>query len=39
MFEAVRKYAVFSGRSSRKEYWLFHLGYVILQIVAMLIDR
>ena len=39
MFEAVRKYAVFRGRSSRKEYWFFDLGYVILQIVAMLIDR
>ena len=38
MFEAVRKYAVFSGRSSRKEYWLFFIGYGILSTVAALID-
>ena len=39
MFEAVKKYAVFSGRSRRKEYWLFFLLLTILNIVAMLIDR
>ena len=38
MFEAVKKYAVFSGRSRRKEYWLFMLFYMILNAVAMLID-
>jgi uncharacterized membrane protein YhaH (DUF805 family) len=32
-FEALTKYATFSGRSRRKEYWYFTLFYVILAIV------
>ena len=38
MFEAVKKYAVFSGRSRRKEYWLFLLLYFIAMVVAALVD-
>lgn len=36
--EALKKYAVFSGRSRRKEYWYFALFYVIISIVLVLID-
>ena len=34
MFEAIKKYAVFSGRARRKEYWLFILLYAILGFIA-----
>ena len=37
MFEAVKKYAVFSGRARRKEYWLFILLYMILAVIAQVI--
>ena len=33
MFEALKKYAVFSGRARRKEYWLFMLFVWIVYIV------
>ena len=36
--EALRKYAVFSGRSRRKEYWFFVLFVVIISIVLTSID-
>lgn len=36
--EALKKYAVFSGRSRRKEYWLFVLFNIIFSIVAALLD-
>jgi uncharacterized membrane protein YhaH (DUF805 family) len=36
--EALKKYAVFSGRSRRKEYWFFVLFVVIISIVLSLID-
>jgi uncharacterized membrane protein YhaH (DUF805 family) len=36
--EALRKYAVFSGRSRRKEYWYFVLFVVIISIVLGMID-
>jgi uncharacterized membrane protein YhaH (DUF805 family) len=36
--EALRKYAVFSGRSRRKEYWFFVLFVVIISIVLNIID-
>src|SRR5882757_3269465 len=29
-FEVLKKYAVFEGRSRRKEYWYFYLFYIIL---------
>jgi len=36
--EALKKYAVFSGRSRRKEYWYFALFNLIITIVLTLID-
>lgn len=34
----LKKYAVFSGRASRKEYWFFVLFNIIVAIVLMLLD-
>lgn len=36
---ALKKYAVFSGRARRKEYWYFALFYLIIYIVLSFIDR
>ena len=36
--EALKKYAVFSGRSRRAEYWYFVLFNIIVVIVLSLID-
>ncbi len=36
--EALKKYAVFSGRARRKEYWMFGLFYLIFAIVLGIID-
>ena len=36
--EALKKYAVFSGRSRRKEYWYFVLFNIIVSIVLGWID-
>ena len=36
--EALKKYAVFSGRSRRKEYWYFVLFNIIVAIVLAGID-
>ena len=38
MFEAFKKYAVFQGRATRSEYWLYNLVVGILSIVAMAAD-
>ena len=38
MFTALQKYAVFSGRAQRNEYWLFTLLYMIALIIATAID-
>lgn len=35
---ALKKYAVFSGRSRRSEYWYFALFYSIIYIALALID-
>lgn len=35
---ALRKYAVFSGRSRRREYWYFGLFYLILYVVLAMVD-
>jgi len=35
---AMRKYANFSGRSQRAEYWWFFLVYFLLMILAVFID-
>ena len=36
--EALKKYAVFSGRARRKEYWYFMLFNLIVSIVLAVID-
>jgi uncharacterized membrane protein YhaH (DUF805 family) len=36
--EVVRKYAVFSGRARRREYWFFVLIYTLISVVLMLLD-
>ena len=36
--EALKKYAVFSGRSRRKEYWYFALFVIIISTVLNIID-
>jgi uncharacterized membrane protein YhaH (DUF805 family) len=35
----LKKYAVFSGRARRKEFWMFVLFNIIFSIVATLLDR
>ncbi len=35
---APKKYAVFSGRSRRKEYWYFYLFYILFIFVLSFID-
>ena len=37
MFEPLRKYADFTGRARRSEYWLFWLFCLILEVVALVI--
>lgn len=37
-FEVLKKYAVFSGRARRKEYWYFVLFNIIVIIVLTFID-
>ena len=36
---AVRKYAVFSGRARRKEFWYFVLFYIIFSLVLGFVDQ
>ena len=36
--EVLKKYAVFSGRARRKEYWMFILFNIIITVVLALID-
>ncbi|HEX5129221.1 MAG TPA: DUF805 domain-containing protein [Usitatibacter sp.] len=35
---ALKKYAVFSGRARRKEFWMFVLFYFIFAVVAAVVD-
>ena len=37
--EAVKKYAVFGGRSRRKEFWYFTLFYTLIAIVFTIMRR
>jgi uncharacterized membrane protein YhaH (DUF805 family) len=37
--QVLKKYAVFSGRARRKEYWLFALFNMIFAVVAMIVDN
>ena len=34
----VKKYAVFSGRARRKEFWMYVLFYVIIAVVLCVVD-
>ena len=36
--EVLKKYAVFTGRARRKEYWMFVLFYLIIAFVLAIID-
>ncbi|MBE6071761.1 MAG: DUF805 domain-containing protein [Clostridium butyricum] len=36
--ESVKKYATFSGRARRKEYWMYVLFYIIFTVVASIVD-
>jgi uncharacterized membrane protein YhaH (DUF805 family) len=38
MLMPVKRYADFSGRSRRKEYWMFILGFVIAMIVVSILE-
>ena len=38
MLMPLRRYADFSGRSRRKEYWMFILGYIIALVAAMVVE-
>jgi uncharacterized membrane protein YhaH (DUF805 family) len=33
-----KKYATFSGRASRSEYWFFYLFYIIIYVVGMVVE-
>ena len=35
---ALKKYAVFSGRARRSEYWFFILFYILIYVVLAIID-
>jgi uncharacterized membrane protein YhaH (DUF805 family) len=35
----LKKYAVFSGRARRKEYWMFVLFNIIFSVVAIMLDN
>jgi uncharacterized membrane protein YhaH (DUF805 family) len=37
--EVLKKYAVFSGRARRTEYWMFALFNIIFAIVAVVLDN
>jgi uncharacterized membrane protein YhaH (DUF805 family) len=38
MMTPLRKYADFSGRARRMEYWMFFIGYVGASVIASLLD-
>lgn len=37
--EALRKYAVFTGRATRKEYWMFFLINTAISIILLFLDN
>ena len=37
--DVLKKYAVFTGRARRKEYWMFTLFQIIFLVVAMILDN
>lgn len=38
MFRPLRKYATFTGRALRREYWLFYLFSIIVSVAAAIVD-
>ena len=38
-FDVLKKYAVFTGRARRKEYWIFFLCNVVVGVVLSILDR
>lgn len=36
--QALRKYATFSGRAQRSEYWFFQLFYFLISLAALMLD-
>lgn len=36
---ALKKYADFSGRAQRSEYWFFVLFYILIDILLIIVDR
>ena len=38
-FDAFKKYAIFNGRTGRKEFWMFYLISSIIGVVLFLIDH
>jgi uncharacterized membrane protein YhaH (DUF805 family) len=38
-FEVLKKYAVFGGRSRRKEYWVFFLFNLIISVVLGFVEK
>ena len=37
-YDAFKKYADFSGRATRTEYWMFVLGYTLICIILAIVD-
>jgi len=37
--EVLKKYATFSGRARRKEFWMFYLFYFIIVVVLSIIEQ
>lgn len=37
--QVLKKYAVFTGRASRQEYWMFFLVNIIIAIVLSIVDK
>jgi uncharacterized membrane protein YhaH (DUF805 family) len=38
MLLPLKRYAEFSGRSQRKEYWMFTLGIIIAEVAIMIVE-
>jgi uncharacterized membrane protein YhaH (DUF805 family) len=37
-FDAMRRYATFSGRSTRSQFWLYHLTLICLALIGFIVD-
>lgn len=38
-FEALKKYAQFNGRARRKEYWIFYLANIAIEMIIITIEH